>query len=171
MRTAAPAVRFFYALLINGFPGETNSTRCSLAVRRSLSVVAEAAARRLRSLATFSARVRRRRISGRRLGADIEFSLACSGVVQWFVFSGTISRRFSALTILRSVLRFCVALLARGLFPLTLLFFGPFNFIDLGLLPTFSVSCHPMPYVERLSRHIDLLAVALIIAQDIVRRP
>ena len=39
---------------------------------------AEAAARRLRSLAIFSARVRRRRISGRRLGADIKFSLVFS---------------------------------------------------------------------------------------------
>jgi hypothetical protein len=64
-----------YSLLTSGFPGETRPTRCSLAVRRSLSVEAEAAARRLRNFATFSARVRRRRISGRRLGADITFSL------------------------------------------------------------------------------------------------
>src|ERR1700675_3531430 len=63
-----------YALLTSGFPGETKPTRCSLAVRRSLSLEAEAAARRLRSFAIFSARVRRRRISGRRLGADMEFS-------------------------------------------------------------------------------------------------
>jgi len=63
-----------YAVLIRGMPGETNPTRCNLAVRRSLSAEVDAAARRLRNLATFSARVRRRRISGRRLGADIEFS-------------------------------------------------------------------------------------------------
>src|ERR1700686_571924 len=64
-----------YALLTSGLPGETHPIRLSFAVRRSLSLEAEAAARRLRSLATFSARVRRRRISGRRLGADINFSL------------------------------------------------------------------------------------------------
>src|SRR6266404_7942101 len=64
-----------YALLTSGFPGETKPTRCSLAVRRSLSFEAEAAARRLRSFAIFSARVRRRRISGRRLGADIKVLL------------------------------------------------------------------------------------------------
>src|SRR5271155_3346057 len=76
-------VKARYALLINGLPGETNSTRCSLAVRRSLSAETEAAARRLRSLAIFSARVRRRRISGRRLGADIKFSLVCvDGLLQ-----------------------------------------------------------------------------------------
>src|SRR5713226_5443341 len=71
-----------YALLTNGLPGETKPTRCSLAVRRSLSVEAEAAARRLRSFAIFSARVRRRRISGRRLGADIKFSLVFSDGAQ-----------------------------------------------------------------------------------------
>src|SRR5271157_5442330 len=67
--------RVCYSFLTRGLPGETRPTRCSLAVSRSLSLEAEAAARRLRSLATFSARVRRRRISGRRLGADIRFSL------------------------------------------------------------------------------------------------
>ncbi len=72
----------FYALLTNGLPGETKPTRCSLAVRRSLSFEAEAAARRLRSFAIFSARVRRRRISGRRLGADIKFSLVFSDGAQ-----------------------------------------------------------------------------------------
>src|SRR6202158_695856 len=74
-QSPGPRQRLFrYALLINGFPGETKATRCSLAVRRSLSVEADAAARRLRSFAIFSARVRRRRIFGRRLGADMEFS-------------------------------------------------------------------------------------------------
>jgi hypothetical protein len=74
--------RFRYALLINGFPGETKPTRCSLAVRRSLSMEADAAARRLRSFATFSARVRRRRISGRRLGADISSPLVFNAGVR-----------------------------------------------------------------------------------------
>ena len=74
--------RFRYALLINGFPGETKPTRCSLAVRRSLSMEADAAARRLRSFATFSARVRRRRISGRRLGADIRSPLVFNAGVR-----------------------------------------------------------------------------------------
>jgi hypothetical protein len=64
-----------YALLISGMPGEVKPTRCSFAVRRSLSAETEAAARRLRSFKIFSARVRRRRISGRRLGADIKVSL------------------------------------------------------------------------------------------------
>src|SRR6202011_5722388 len=72
---------FRYALLTNGFPGETKPTRCSLAVMRSLSVEAEAAARRLRSFAIFSARVRRRRISGRRLGADMKVSLVFSEAI------------------------------------------------------------------------------------------
>src|SRR5258708_28224693 len=78
LATAEP----LYALLTNGLPGETKPTRCSLAVRRSLSLEAEAAARRLRNFAIFSARVRRRRISGRRLGADIKFSLVFSDDVQ-----------------------------------------------------------------------------------------
>src|SRR5271157_2276033 len=73
--------RASYSLLTSGFPGETKPTRCSLAVRRSLSFDAEAAARRLRSFVIFSARVRRRRISGRRLGADITFSLVFSEVM------------------------------------------------------------------------------------------
>ena len=77
----ATAGLFRYALLTNGFPGETKPTRCSLAVSRSLSLEAEAAARRLRSFAIFSARVRRRRISGRRLGADIKFSLVFSEAI------------------------------------------------------------------------------------------
>src|SRR5882757_4588967 len=75
-RVWSPLKRLAYAVLTNGLPGETKPTRCSLAIRRSLSFEVEAAARRLRSFATFSARVRRRRISGRRLGADIEFSLS-----------------------------------------------------------------------------------------------
>jgi hypothetical protein len=55
----------------SGSPGEVMASRCSLAVTwfRSLSVLA--AARRLRRLAILCLRVRRRRISGRRLGADM----------------------------------------------------------------------------------------------------
>src|SRR5512132_1436943 len=60
----------FYAFT-SGLPGELNSRRCSLAVRRARSASAVAFSRRLRSCTTLSLRVRRRRISGRRLGADM----------------------------------------------------------------------------------------------------
>jgi hypothetical protein len=46
--------------------------RASFAETRGLSVSVPPVARRFRNFAIFSARVRRRRISGRRLGADIQ---------------------------------------------------------------------------------------------------
>ena len=58
----------------SGFPGDACSSLWILAANLSLSVP-DAAARRFRSFTTFSLRVRRRRISGRRLGADIQTSL------------------------------------------------------------------------------------------------
>src|SRR6185295_10572998 len=68
---ARPTPRRTQAFLSKGCPGELNSRRCSLAAMRVRSASEEAAACRFLSLATFSLRVRRRRISGRRLGADI----------------------------------------------------------------------------------------------------
>ena len=62
------------AFLSNGCPGELNSRRCSLAAMRARSASVEAALWRFLSLAIFSLRVRRRRISGRRLGADMKVS-------------------------------------------------------------------------------------------------
>jgi len=58
------------AYFTRAMPGETRPRRCSLAVMRVRSASVEAAASRLRNWLTFSLRVRRRRISGRRLGAD-----------------------------------------------------------------------------------------------------
>jgi hypothetical protein len=57
--------------LTNGCPGDPTESLCSLAVIRDLSASVLARARRLRRCEIFSLRVRRRRISGRRLGADI----------------------------------------------------------------------------------------------------
>ena len=59
-----------------------------------MSEAVEAAARRLRSFAIFSARVRRRRISGRRLGADIKFSLALRTMLRK-AFGDRVQRRRS----------------------------------------------------------------------------
>ena len=56
----------------NGLPGETNPRRWIFAVSRLRSASEVAAARRFRKFLTFSLRVRRRRISGRRLGADMK---------------------------------------------------------------------------------------------------
>ena len=58
----------------SGSPGDPIDIRWSFAVMRVLSASDCAADRRLRSFAIFSLRVRRRRISGRRLGADINLS-------------------------------------------------------------------------------------------------
>src|SRR5580658_1939253 len=63
------ALRLGY--LISGWPGDRMASLCSLAVMRVLSASVFAAARRLRNWTIFSLRVRRRRISGRRLGADM----------------------------------------------------------------------------------------------------
>jgi len=57
--------------LTKGLPGELNSSRCNFAVSFVRSVSAVAFSRRFLSCTIFSLRVRRRRISGRRLGADI----------------------------------------------------------------------------------------------------
>lgn len=67
-RSAGRAQAFFSS----GCPGEFNPKRCSLPAILVRSASVEAAAWRFFSLAIFSVRVRRRRISGLRLGADIE---------------------------------------------------------------------------------------------------
>jgi hypothetical protein len=58
--------------LTKGLPGELNSSRCNFAVSFVRSASAVAFSRRFLSCTIFSLRVRRRRISGRRLGADID---------------------------------------------------------------------------------------------------
>src|SRR5277367_5017202 len=63
-----------YSAFNKGVPGETSPWRSSFARKRVRSVSEEAAARLLRSLRIFSLRVRRRRISGRRLGADMNYA-------------------------------------------------------------------------------------------------
>jgi hypothetical protein len=57
--------------LTRGCPGDVNARRCNFPVTRVFSASLVAWAKRLRNLRIFSLRVRRRRISGRRLGADI----------------------------------------------------------------------------------------------------
>jgi hypothetical protein len=57
-----------------GWPGDPTASLWSLSVMRVRSASVFAAAKRLRSWTIFSLRVRRRRISGRRLGADIRCS-------------------------------------------------------------------------------------------------
>lgn len=58
----------------SGVPGELKPRRLILPVMRFRSVSEEAAAKRFRNFRIFSLRARRRRISGRRLGADISMT-------------------------------------------------------------------------------------------------
>src|SRR5947209_12519216 len=58
----------------SGCPGDRIANLCSFAVMRVRSASVLAADRRFRSCTIFSFRVRRRRISGRRLGADMSDS-------------------------------------------------------------------------------------------------
>jgi len=82
------------AFFSRGFPGETKPKRRNFSSIRLRSFSADTAAWRLRSLRAFSLRVRRRRISGRRLGADMNFLL--TGCSERFVAAGPVSRILSA---------------------------------------------------------------------------
>jgi hypothetical protein len=68
----AELVQFCFS---SGVPGEFKPSRLILVVIRFRSVSDEAAVNRFRSFTIFSLRVRRRRISGRRLGADMRARL------------------------------------------------------------------------------------------------
>jgi hypothetical protein len=73
--TRKRACRFTSAFYFTkGWPGDKMASLCSLAVMRARSASVLAEAKRLRNWTIFSFRVRRRRISGRRLGADMERS-------------------------------------------------------------------------------------------------
>src|SRR5579864_6899387 len=67
-RPPTEQLRFYFT---NGCPGDSIASLCNLAMMRARSTSVLAAARRLRNWTIFSLRVRRRRISGRRLGADM----------------------------------------------------------------------------------------------------
>src|ERR1700727_1763569 len=67
--------RLLIPYFTRGWPGEPMASLCSLAVTRVRSASVLAADSRLRSCTILSFLVRRRRISGRRLGADMVFLL------------------------------------------------------------------------------------------------
>jgi len=70
-----PALRPGY--FSRGWPGEAIESLCSFAVRRLRSASLLTADKRLRNWTIFSLRERRRRISGRRLGADMKAPVLC----------------------------------------------------------------------------------------------